>query len=111
VGQLWPERKLLVSVLLYGTAGLTGISRVYNNAHWASDVAVGAGIGAFTGWKVVRYSYDHPGNTIDRIFLGRRPRGTGANSAVRSPIFAASSDGWVPDRATGVPITFTIHTR
>ena len=44
---------------------------MYNNAHWASDVVLGAAIGTFTGLKVVRYSHIHPDNAIDRFFLGR----------------------------------------
>ncbi|HET7230921.1 MAG TPA: phosphatase PAP2 family protein [Longimicrobium sp.] len=100
VGHLWPEHKAVVGVVLYGVAGLAGISRVYNNAHWASDVVVGAAIGSFTGWKVVRYNHDHPGNDVDRIFLGRR-RDAGDQVA-----------GRLPSRSReGIPIIFTIHTR
>jgi membrane-associated phospholipid phosphatase len=101
VGYQWPEHKKLVGIVLYGTAGLAGISRVYNNAHWASDVAVGAMIGSFTGWKVVKYNHDHPGNTVDRIFLGRR---RDAGDQVMSRLPSA-------DRREGFPIIFTIHTR
>lgn len=99
VGYLWPENKKWVGVVLYGAAGLAGISRVYNNAHWASDVAVGAMIGSFTGWKVARYHHDHPGNDIDRIFLGRR-RDAGDQVMNR-----------LPEPSAGFPIIFTIHTR
>ena len=102
VGVLWPRNKTWVGVLLYGSAGLAGISRVYNNAHWASDVVVGAAIGSFTGWKVVRYTHSHPGNTIDRIFLGRAPRATAQAAAARQ--------GFVRESG-GFPISFTIHTR
>ena len=55
---------------MYGGATLVGASRIYNNAHWASDVALGAAIGTFTGLKVVRYSHQHPDNPIDRLLLG-----------------------------------------
>jgi membrane-associated phospholipid phosphatase len=102
VGDLWPGHKPWISVLLYGSAGLAGISRVYNNAHWASDVVVGAAIGSFTGWKVVRYTQEHPGNTLDRIFLGRAPRNDLEASAARQ--------GFVPERR-GFPISITLHTR
>jgi membrane-associated phospholipid phosphatase/REP element-mobilizing transposase RayT len=100
VGQLWPHQKGWVRVVLYGSAGLVGASRVYNNAHWASDVVVGAAIGSFTGWKVARYTHQHPHNTIDRIFLGRPPRD--ADEA------AAQRQGFVRDEE-GFPIVFTIH--
>lgn len=37
-----------LKVLPYIPAGLTAASRVYNNAHWASDCFFGAAIGYFT---------------------------------------------------------------
>lgn len=100
VGQLWPHQKWWVRGVLYGSAGLVGVSRVYNNAHWASDVVVGAAIGTFTGWKVVRYAHSHPNNTVDRFFLGR----------VSAEDAAALRQGFVPEGG-GFPIVFTIHTR
>ncbi len=58
--------KLLVGGVLYGGATLVGISRMYNNAHWASDVMAGAAIGTFAGIKTVRYDYRHPNNKLER---------------------------------------------
>jgi membrane-associated phospholipid phosphatase len=55
---------------MYGGAALVGLSRMYNNRHWASDVITGAAIGTFAGTKVVRYHHTHPGNRIDRWLLG-----------------------------------------
>jgi membrane-associated phospholipid phosphatase len=66
----WPRRTWLVGSAMYGGAVLVGLSRMYNNAHWASDVALGAAIGTFSGIKVVRYSHGHTGNLVDRVFLG-----------------------------------------
>ncbi len=43
-GHLYPR----LSLLNYGVAAVTGISRVLNNRHWASDVMVGAGVGIFS---------------------------------------------------------------
>jgi len=37
--------KKWVPPLAYGLATLVGISRIYNNVHWASDVMVGASVG------------------------------------------------------------------
>ena len=37
--------KKWVPIVAYSAASLVGISRVYNNAHWASDVMAGAAIG------------------------------------------------------------------
>jgi membrane-associated phospholipid phosphatase len=69
----WPRATWLVAPIMYGGATLVGLSRMYNNAHWASDVALGAGIGTFSGLKVVRFSHLHSDNRIDRLFL--RPAG------------------------------------
>jgi membrane-associated phospholipid phosphatase len=68
----WPGRTWLVAPLMYGGATLVALSRMYNNAHWASDVVLGAGIGTFSGIKVVRYTHGHTNNFIDRALLGAR---------------------------------------
>ena len=65
----WPRQTWLVAPAMYGAATLVGLSRMYNNKHWASDVALGAAIGTFSGIKVVRYNHGHPSNPIDRFFL------------------------------------------
>ena len=67
--RFWPETVWIVGPILYTGAALTGISRMYNNRHWASDVLVGAGIGTFAGLKVVRYHHTHPGNRLDDWLL------------------------------------------
>jgi membrane-associated phospholipid phosphatase len=54
---------------MYGAATLTGVSRMYNNQHWASDVIAGAAIGTLTGIKVFRYQHSHPDNWLDRKLL------------------------------------------
>jgi membrane-associated phospholipid phosphatase len=105
-GYAWKSGKTLVAPVLYGAAGIVGLSRMYNNAHWASDVAVGAAIGSFVGWKVTRYAHDHPTNTVDNFFLGR-PKddddGTAA-TASRSPSRSRSRTLL----GGGIPITFSI---
>jgi membrane-associated phospholipid phosphatase len=69
VHRMWPKYTWYVAPVLYGGATLVGLSRMYHNQHWASDVALGAGIGTFSGLKVVRYSHAHPDNFIDRVIL------------------------------------------
>jgi membrane-associated phospholipid phosphatase len=72
--QRWRPRSVwFVAPAMYGGATLVGLSRMYNNAHWASDVAVGAAIGTFSGIKVVRYAHGHTNNLIDRWLLAARP--------------------------------------
>ncbi|GAB2681666.1 hypothetical protein GCM10027036_40490 [Flavihumibacter cheonanensis] len=39
--------KKWVPYVAYGIAGLTGVSRIYDNRHWATDVIVGAAMGHF----------------------------------------------------------------
>ena len=64
-----PNSTWIVAPIMYGGAALAGVSRMYNNQHWASDVIIGAAIGTFAGLKVVRYHDSRPDNRIDRILL------------------------------------------
>jgi membrane-associated phospholipid phosphatase len=64
-----PNSIWYVAPVMYGGAALVGVSRMYNNQHWASDVLIGAGIGTFAGLKVVRYHDAHPNTGLDRLFL------------------------------------------
>jgi len=71
----WPKQwwsAWLIPVGVYSGATVVGISRMYHNAHWASDVALGAAIGTFSGIKVIQYAHNHPNNRLDRIMLGTR---------------------------------------
>ena len=65
----WPTGIYVIGPAMYGGAALVGLSRMYDNRHWASDVILGAAIGTFAGTKVVRYHRTHPGNRIDRFLL------------------------------------------
>jgi membrane-associated phospholipid phosphatase len=65
----WPRSTWIIGPLMYGGATAVGLSRMYHNRHWASDVVMGAAIGTFTGRKVVQYAHGHPGNLFDRIVL------------------------------------------
>ena len=67
--RMWPHHFWLVAPVMFGGATLVGLSRMYHDQHWASDVALGAAIGTFSGLKVVRYAHAHPKNFLDRAIL------------------------------------------
>jgi membrane-associated phospholipid phosphatase len=67
--RLYPNYTWISGGVMYGSATMVGLARMYHNEHWASDVLLGAGIGTFSGLKVVRYSHNHPANRIDRWLL------------------------------------------
>lgn len=79
----WPSTRWVIGPILYSGATLTGMSRIYNEAHWASDVMAGAALGTLTGIKVVRYEHSHPKNWLDRKFL-------------KMGISVVNGVGWVP---------------
>ncbi|MEP6732281.1 MAG: phosphatase PAP2 family protein [bacterium] len=68
--RMYPKSVWYVAPVMYGGATLVGLSRMYHNNHWASDVVLGAAIGTFSGLKVVRYSHAHPDNKLDHFILG-----------------------------------------
>ena len=65
----WPETRWIIGPVRYGAATLTGVSRIYNNQHWASDVLAAAAVGTLTGIKVFRYQHSHPDNWLDKKLL------------------------------------------
>jgi membrane-associated phospholipid phosphatase len=64
-----PGATPFVAPLLFGAGLLPALSRVQLNQHWASDLFAGAFMGIFAGYKVTRYSHDHPRNWFDRKLL------------------------------------------
>lgn len=66
----YPRATWVVAPVLYGGATLVGLSRMYEDKHWASDVLMGAAIGTFAGLKTVRFTHTRAGNRIDRWLLG-----------------------------------------
>lgn len=79
----WPHSKWPIGTIMYGGAALTGVSRIYNQFHWASDVVAGAAIGTLTGIKVYRYTHAHPDNRVDKFFL-------------RAGVSISPQSGWMP---------------
>ena len=66
----WPAGRPYVGIVMYGGATLVGLSRMYDDQHWASDVLMGAAVGTFAGLKTVRFNKTHAGNRLDEILLG-----------------------------------------
>ena len=59
-----------VAPLLYAGAMVPGLTRMYLNQHWASDVLAGAALGQLLGSKVVHYAHTHRRSKLDRALLG-----------------------------------------
>lgn len=57
---------LIVPPLAYGLASLVGWSRMNDNAHWASDVFMGAALGYFTGKAICKL---HEKEDSDRMTI------------------------------------------
>jgi membrane-associated phospholipid phosphatase len=64
-----PGATKFVAPVLFAAGMLPGLARIQLDQHWASDVAAGAFMGVFAGYKVVSYSHDHPDNFFDRNLL------------------------------------------
>ncbi|MDQ6737679.1 MAG: phosphatase PAP2 family protein [Gemmatimonadota bacterium] len=84
IAYLWPHASHLWTPLLFTSASIVGVARVYEDKHWASDVVAGAAVGTIVSRMVVRFSRAHPGNAIDRILL---PNGVGPAAAGRGVAF------------------------
>lgn len=68
--------------LLYGFALLPGLSRMYLNQHWSSDVFAGAFLGTFVGTRVVHYAHTHKRTKLDRALLGMTVMPTGSGGVM-----------------------------
>jgi membrane-associated phospholipid phosphatase len=55
---------------LYAAAAVPGLTRIYLDQHWASDVVAGAFVGALLGSRVVSYAHSHRPSRLDRALLG-----------------------------------------
>ncbi len=54
-----PAASRWVSPALYTTAAAVGVSRLYNNQHWASDAIMGAAVGHLVGRTLDAYHHRH----------------------------------------------------
>ena len=69
ISYLWPHASHLWTPLLFTSASMVGIARIYEDKHWASDVVAGAAVGTIVSRMVVRWSRAHPHNAVDRALL------------------------------------------
>ncbi len=65
-----PNASWWVSPVAYTVAVIPGLTRMYLNQHWASDVVAGAFVGGLIGNRVVHYAHTHNRSKLDRILLG-----------------------------------------
>ena len=72
-----------VAPVLFTAALIPGITRMYLNQHWASDVVSGGMMGAWLGTKVVRYAHGHRRSKLDKWLLAVTvlPNGSGGMTA------------------------------
>lgn len=64
-----PNSAKYVAPVLYTAALIPGMTRMYLNQHWASDVVAGGVMGAWLGHKVVHYAHSHRRSRLDRVLL------------------------------------------
>ena len=79
-----PGATWFAAPVLYAAAAVPGLTRMYLNQHWASDIAAGAFVGSLLGSRVVHYAHSHKRSKLDRVLLGTSvlPDGHGGAVAV-----------------------------
>jgi hypothetical protein len=70
VHERWPGAAPYVGTVLYAAAMVPGLTRIYLNQHWTSDVVAGAFVGQLLGSRVVKYAHSHRRSRLDRVLLG-----------------------------------------
>ena len=82
-----PSANAWAAPILYTAALIPGVTRMYLDQHWASDVFSGAVLGTMLGTKVVHYAHTHKRNRLDRWMLGAivapSPNGTMVGESIR----------------------------
>ena len=61
-----PEAVSWAAPLIYAAAAMPGLSRMYLDQHWASDVLAGDVLGAVLGSRLVRYAHTAPSGAGQR---------------------------------------------
>lgn len=65
-GQAHPRGAMAIRTALFGVAGIVGVSRMYHDAHWGSDVVMGAAIGTVVSHALVRRQHAGARGWLDR---------------------------------------------
>jgi hypothetical protein len=65
-----PDASWWVTPVAYTVAMVPGLTRMYLDQHWASDIVSGAFVGALIGNRVVHYAHTHKRTKLDRFLLG-----------------------------------------
>lgn len=94
-----------VAPVLYGAAMIPGITRIYLDQHWTSDVIAGAFLGTLLGSRVVSYSYSHRPSKFQRALLADRIGPAGHGGLMISIGFGTTV---IPDGHGGLTIMKTI---
>lgn len=64
-----PRSTWYVAPLAFTLAAGPGYARMYLGQHWASDIFMGAFVGAFYGQRIASYAHENPHNKVDNFFL------------------------------------------
>lgn len=82
----WPRAGRIATPLLYAGATAAGAARIYQDKHWASDVAMGAAVGIVSARATLRFLHGRPQNLFDRLALGATimPDGQGGGTVAFS---------------------------
>ena len=83
-----PTAAWIAGPMLYGAALVPGLTRIYLDQHWASDIASGAFVGTLFGAKVVRYAHTHRQTKLDRFLMGGMIAPNGSGGVVISGSFS-----------------------
>lgn len=62
----WPAHGTLVAASAYCGAAMVALSRIYTDSHWASDVALAAGVGILSARVLGRAHHDDHWTGLDR---------------------------------------------
>ena len=64
-----PERRW-VAPLVFGTATMIGVARLYQNVHWASDLPLGAAIGIWSGAEAASWHHGRSRSRMSQVMRG-----------------------------------------